>query len=87
MSKENIFSVKSIIELKFNNRNLRDFAYNSFLPELNKSKSWRSTITMEKADLTLVFSIESTDITAYRAAINDIISLGKIIESTLKLTE
>ena len=87
MSKENIFSVKSTIELKFNDLNLRDFAYNSFLPELTKSKSWRSTIKMEKSENNLFFTVESTDITAYRAAVNDIISLGKIIESSAKLTE
>jgi tRNA threonylcarbamoyladenosine modification (KEOPS) complex Pcc1 subunit len=55
------------------------------LPELKKVKSHRSSILMEKRANILVFTIESADITAFRASISDIISFGKIIDSTLKL--
>jgi len=42
---------------------------------------------MEKLNKALIFSIESADITAFRASISDVISFGKIIDSTLKLCE
>jgi tRNA threonylcarbamoyladenosine modification (KEOPS) complex Pcc1 subunit len=81
------FLIKSQIELKFNNSKIRDIAFNSFFPELKKVKSKRSNIHMEKSNNSIVFSIESSDITAFRASINDIISFGKIIENTLKLSQ
>ena len=87
MLKEKPFSIKSEIELIFNNSKIRDYAYSSFLPELKKSKSWRSTITMQKTENSLKFLIASEDITAYRAAVSDIVALGKIIESTTNIFE
>ncbi len=87
MSNSNYFSIKSTIELTFKDSNTCTFAYNSFLPELKKAKSHRSRISMEKLNITLIFSIESADITAFRASISDVISLGKIIDNTLKLCE
>jgi len=86
MSKKNVFSIKSSVQLQFFNTPLRDMAYNSFLPEINKLQTKRSKVTMEKSNNTLSFNIESTDITAFRASISDIISLGKIVESTLKIS-
>ena len=86
MSKNNVFSVKSSVQLQFVNSPLRDMAYNSFLPEMKKLQTKRSKVTMEKSNNTLLFNIESTDITAFRASISDIIGLGKIVESTLKLS-
>jgi tRNA threonylcarbamoyladenosine modification (KEOPS) complex Pcc1 subunit len=87
MSNSTYFSVKSTIELIFKDLDTCTYAYNSFLPELEKAKSHRSRISMEKKDKILLFSIESADITAFRASASDIISLGKIIESTLKLCQ
>lgn len=89
MNQNNYYSIKSSVELKFNNPQIRNISYNSFLIELNnyKSKSKRSKISMEKQQNSLMFFIESTDITAFRATINDIITLGKIVENTLKLCE
>ena len=75
-----------MVQLQFNNSQLRDMAYNSFLPEIKKLQTKRSNVTMEKRDNSLLFDIESTDITAFRASISDIISLGKIVESTFKLS-
>jgi len=86
MSNKSIFSIKSEVQLQFNNSQLRDMAYNSFLPEIKKLQTKRSNVTMEKRDNSLLFDIESTDITAFRASISDIISLGKIVESTFKLS-
>ena len=88
MSQSNFFTIKSKIKLQFQTAFNRDISYNSFLPELNKIRSTRSKIQMEKSNHnTITFYIESADITAFRASINDIISFGKIIESTLKLCE
>lgn len=87
MSNSNYFSIKSTIELTFKDSNTCSLAYNSFSPELNKVKSHRSSIFMEKRNNILVFTIESADITAFRASISDIISFGKIIDSTLELCE
>lgn len=81
-----MFSIKSSIILKFNNSNLRDISYNSFLPEFDKLQTKRSKIYMEKKNNnSLVFMIESTDITAFRASINEIISFGKALTDSLKI--
>jgi tRNA threonylcarbamoyladenosine modification (KEOPS) complex Pcc1 subunit len=88
MNQINSFSVKSIIDLKFNTSHIRDISYNSFLPEFNKLQTKRSKITMRKKnDLFIIFEIESNDITAFRASINEIISFGKVIEDSLKIVE
>jgi tRNA threonylcarbamoyladenosine modification (KEOPS) complex Pcc1 subunit len=87
MNQNNYYSIKSTIELKFNNSQIRDISYNSFLPEFNKVKTKRSKIKMAKENNSLIFYIESTDITAFRASISDIIGFGKIIDNTLKLCE
>lgn len=86
MSANKIFSIKSSVQLQFLDIQLRDMAYNSFLPELTKLQTKRSTVTMEKKKTVLLFDIECTDITAFRASISEIISLGKIIESTLNIS-
>jgi len=41
----------------------------------------------KKSTNTLSFQIESQDITAFRATLNEIISFGKIIDNTLKITD
>ncbi len=87
MNQNNYYSINSTIELKFDNSHTRDISYNSFLPELNQTRSKRSQMKMEKVNNSILFSIESTDITAFRASVSDIISFGKIIENTLKLCE
>lgn len=87
MSQNNYFVIKSIVELKFTNSDTRNIAYNTFLPEFHKLSTPRSIITMEKQNNSLVFQVESKDITAFRASINEIISLGKIIDNTLRLCE
>ena len=86
MNQSNIFTIKAIIELIFTNSETRDISYDSFLPEFNKQKSKRSQMRIEKKNNSLIFYIESTDITAFRASINDIIGLGKIIEGVLEIT-
>ncbi|MFX0181248.1 MAG: KEOPS complex subunit Pcc1, partial [Candidatus Hodarchaeota archaeon] len=78
--------IKSTIEFNFKNSHLCEISYNSFLPELNVKKSKRSKILMEKKDSSLIFKIESKDITAFRATINEIIGFGKIIDNTLRIT-
>jgi len=80
------YSIVASVELKFNDSKTRDNSYISFLPEFNKLQTKRSTIRMEKKNNSLLFFIESTDITAFRASINDIIGLGKIIEGILQIT-
>jgi tRNA threonylcarbamoyladenosine modification (KEOPS) complex Pcc1 subunit len=86
MSKS-ILTIESTIELNFENSHLRDISYNSFIPEINKLQTKRSKIEVEKKNQQqLVFQIESNDITAFRASMNEIISFGKIIENTIQLS-
>ena len=85
MNLNNYISVKATVELKFINSKTRDISYNSFLPELDRLNTKRSKIKMEKKENLLIFHIESSDITAFRASISDIIGLGRIVEDSLKL--
>ena len=88
MNQNNIFSIGSIIELKFNDPQTRDISYNSFIPEIEKLQTKRSKLEIEKKNHNiLLFMIESNDITAFRASINEIISFGKIIDNTVRITE
>ena len=88
MNQDNIFSIGSIIELKFNDPQTRDISYNSFIPEIEKLQTKRSKLEIEKRNRNiLLFKIESNDITAFRASINEIISFGKIIDNTVRITE
>ncbi len=87
MNQISSFSISSNVELKFNNQKIRDFAYNSFLPEFNKLKTKRSDVSMEKTGNSLIFQIDSKDITAFRASISEIIGFGKIIDNTIELSK
>ena len=87
MNQAKFFSIKSTVELKFSNNLIRDYSYNTFLPDLYNSKSKRSKVLMEKKENILSFSISGSDITAFRAAVSDIIGLGKVIENSLSLCE
>ncbi len=81
------FKIHSIIKFKFENSDLCSISYNSFLPELDSIKSTRSKISMEKKESILIFTIESKDIIAFRASVNEIISFGKIVDQTLHISE
>ena len=87
MNNNNFYKIKSTLEIHFKNSNLCDISYNSFLPEFNIQKSRRSTISLQKEEKTLVFIIESNDITAFRASINEIISFGRTIDGVLKIVK
>ena len=88
MSQNRIFSITSSIELKFNDSETRDISYNSFIPGIKKLQTIRSKVLVEKRNSNiLIFKIESNDITAFRASINEIISFGKIIDNTIRITE
>ncbi|MCK4384588.1 MAG: hypothetical protein KAW66_14910, partial [Candidatus Lokiarchaeota archaeon] len=80
MNNNNFYKIISTLELQFKNSHLCDISYNSFLPEFNIQKSKRSTISLQKEEKSLVFTIESNDITAFRASINEIISFGRTID-------
>ena len=81
------FSIQSTIKLLFNKHELCSYSYNAFYPELSSIESKRSTISMEQKGNSLIFSIESKDITAFRASVNEIVSFGKIIDDTIHLSE
>lgn len=87
MNKENYYNIKSVIELNFKNPELCEISYNSFLPEFNNRRSTRSKTIIEKKGKSLIFHIESNDITAFRASINEIINFGKIIEDTVRIID
>ncbi|NVM44118.1 MAG: hypothetical protein HWN79_04285 [Candidatus Lokiarchaeota archaeon] len=87
MNSNNVYKIKSTLELQFENSNLCDISYKSFLPEFNIQKSKRSTISLLKEEKSLIFRIESNDITAFRATINEIISFGRIIDGVLQIVE
>lgn len=87
MNQNNTFSINTIIEMLFSDTQTRDISYNSFIPELQKLQTKRSTIIIKKKNKNvLIFKIKSNDITAFRASMNEIISFGKIIDNTIKLT-
>ncbi len=85
MSNNNYYTIKSTVEFNFKNSHLCEISYNSFLPELDEKKSERSKLSMEKKDCSLIFKIESKDITAFRATINEIVGFGKIIANSLRI--
>lgn len=88
MNPTNYFTIKATIEIIFKNSQLRDISYNSFSPEFKRLQTKRSVVLMEKkSNNSLSFQIESQDITAFRATLNEIISFGKIIDNTLKITD
>ncbi len=87
MVKDNYLTIKSTLEFQFTSPELCNYSYNSLLPEFKNQKLKRSTISIIKEENSLIFSIESKDITAFRASINEIISFGKIIENSLKIID
>ncbi len=88
MSKNNYFSIKSTIEFQFETSQIRDISFNSFLPEFKRLKTKRSEISMEKKEnLNIIFEIRSSDITAFRASVNEITSFGKIITDSIKIVD
>ncbi|MFX1311106.1 MAG: KEOPS complex subunit Pcc1 [Promethearchaeota archaeon] len=88
MNHKGFFSIKSTIEFYFNDSTGRDISYNSFIPEIKKLQTNRSILSIKKKKAnTLFFRIESNDITAFRASINEITNFGKIIENTMKLAK
>ena len=88
MSNNNSFSIKSTIEFQFDTSQIRDISFNSFLPEFKRLKTKRSEISIEKKNsLGIVFNIKSSDITAFRASVNEIISFGKIISDSIKIVD
>jgi len=88
MNQNSNFTLKSTIEFQFKNSHIRTISYNSFLPDLKKLQTKRSKILIEKKDSNnVVFNVESKDITAFRASINEIISFGKIIENSLQIID
>jgi tRNA threonylcarbamoyladenosine modification (KEOPS) complex Pcc1 subunit len=88
MNQTTHFTIESTIKFDFKESHLRDISYNSFIPEIKKLQTNRAKILIEKKNQhKLIFQIESNDITAFRASMNEIISFGKIIENTLQLKE
>ena len=87
MNTDNSYKIKSSLEIQFKNSHLCDISYNSFLPEFNIQKSKRSTISLLKKEKSLMFQIESNDITAFRASVNEIISFGRTLDGVLKIVE
>lgn len=81
------FSIQSTIKFLFKNPDLCAYSYNAFYPELNSIESSRSIILMERKDNSLIFTIESNDITAFRASLDEIISFGKVIDNTIQISE
>jgi len=85
MENQKNFSIESQVVIKFSNSDLCNIAYQSFLPDFNTKSSPRSKITMEKNNSSLIFSIKSIDITAFRASINEIINYFRIIDNTFEI--
>ena len=80
------FLIKSDVEFQFERSELRDMAYEAYLPELETLNTKRSSMEMTKVGaISLKFTMRSSDITAFRASSSDLISFGKIIEGTQKL--
>ncbi len=87
MNKNNLLIIKSTLEFQFETLELCNYSYNSILPEFKGQKLKRSTISLKKEQNSLIFLIESRDITAFRASINEIISFGRIFEGVLNIVD
>ena len=85
MNKNSLLNIKSRLEFQFSTPELCNYSYNSILPEFEIQKSKRSTISLKKEENSLIFLIESKDITAFRATINEFISFGRIFEGVLNI--
>ena len=85
MNKNSLLNIKSRLEFVFSTPELCNYSYNSILPEFEIQKSKRSTISLKKEENSLIFLIESKDITAFRATINEFISFGRIFEGVLNI--
>lgn len=81
----NNFKIVSKIEIQFNNEELRNISYNSFIPEISQVPRKRTSLIVEKDKKSLIFRLKALDFTALRAAISDIVNFGKIIEKNLNL--
>lgn len=79
MDKKDIFTIESQVVIKCSNSNLCNIAYQSLLPDFNAKSSSRSRLTIDKKKTSLIFTVNSSDITAFRASINEIINFGRII--------
>ena len=79
MDNQDILTIDSKVVIKFSNSDLCNIAYQSFLPDFNTKSFPRSKITIDKDNSSLIFTINSIDITAFRASINEIINFGRII--------
>jgi tRNA threonylcarbamoyladenosine modification (KEOPS) complex Pcc1 subunit len=84
INQKKAFQIKSKIFLQFTNNTLCEIAYKSYIPEFKES-SKRSKITLQMKDKDLIYTIKSKDITAFRAALNEIVSFGKIFEKSVQL--
>jgi tRNA threonylcarbamoyladenosine modification (KEOPS) complex Pcc1 subunit len=84
---KSVFSIQSTIKFTFENSDLCSYCYNTFIPELNGFESTRSNVLMEKKDKSLLFTVQSNDITAFRASVNEIIGFGKIIDQSIHISE
>ncbi|MFW9968692.1 MAG: KEOPS complex subunit Pcc1 [Candidatus Odinarchaeota archaeon] len=88
MNENNNFSINSIIEFQFNSSQVRESSFNSFLPEFKRLNTERSKISIEKKNSRcIIFEIKSSDITAFRASVNEIINFGKVITDSIKIVE
>ena len=86
MGNKNTFSIESRVKINFSNSELCNTAYQSILPDFNTKSSHRSQISLEKKDSSLIFHIESIDITAFRASISDIINFVRIMNDITEIT-
>jgi tRNA threonylcarbamoyladenosine modification (KEOPS) complex Pcc1 subunit len=84
---KSVFSIQSTIKFTFKNSDLCSYCYNAFNPELNSFEFKRSNLLMEKKDNSLIFTVKSNDITAFRASVNEIISFGKVVDQSIYISE
>jgi tRNA threonylcarbamoyladenosine modification (KEOPS) complex Pcc1 subunit len=81
----NKFEISSKIEIKFTDETTRDNSYDSYIPEITQLNRRRTKINIKKGEKSIIFDIEASDFTAFRAAVSDIINFGKIMEKELEL--
>lgn len=87
MTQKDNFTIESTVKLNFSSSNLCTISYNSFSPELKDLDTSRSKTTMEKRKNSLIFNIRATDITAFRASVNDLIMFGKILDDSMEIID
>lgn len=78
MEESIINSIKNKVVIELDDVNQAEIIYKSVLPEFETSPDYRSKMTLELIDKSLVIKIDANDSTSFRASINSAIKWIKL---------